>query len=152
MKNVLKVKYQNEIKCDFSFRQGELWYFRLNEFETYPIQQDRIEHYNGKKPEDYPHFSDDYTTEPTFYDANASKMPVKCAADPQLEADISPVKASPRDLVFKTCRTLAGSQGFYECLLWQLEQLEAENEDLSDFWAQFEDCNDMVDVVLVLEC
>lgn len=146
MKNVLKVKYQNEIKCDFSFRQGELWYFRLNEFETYPIEQDWIEHYNGKKPEDYPHFSDDYTTEPTFYDANASKMPVKCAPAPQPEAEIS-----PRDLVFKTCRTFAGSQGFYGRLLRDLEQLEAENEDLSEFWAQFEDCKDTLDVVMVLE-
>lgn len=36
MKNILK------IKADFSFRQGELWYFRLNRFE--------IEQYNGKKP------------------------------------------------------------------------------------------------------
>lgn len=71
MKKILKLKTKNEIKAEFSFRQGELWYFRLNEFETRSIGQDEIEYYNGKKPEDYPHFSDDYTAEPTFYDANA---------------------------------------------------------------------------------
>lgn len=146
MKNVLKLKCKNEIKADFSFRQGELWYFRLNQFETRAIEQDWIEHYNGKKPEDYPHFSDNYTSEPTFYDANASKMPVKCAPPPQPEIEIS-----PRDLVFKTCRTFAGSQGFYGRLLSDLEALEAENEDLAEFWAQFEDCKDVLDVVLKLE-
>lgn len=146
MKNILKLKTKNEIKATFSFRQGELWYFRLNEFETRSIGQDWIEHYNGKKPEDYPHFSDDYTAEPTFYDANASKMPVKCAPRQQPEAEIS-----PRDLVFKTCRTFAPSQGFYGRLLRDLEQLEAENEDLAEFWAQFEDCKDVLDVVMVLE-
>ena len=149
MKNVLKLKCKNEIKADFSFRQGELWYFRLNEFETRPIEQDQIECYNGKKPEDYPHFSDDYTTEPTFYDANASKMPVKCAPKTQPESEISSV--SPRDLVFKTCRLFAPSQGFYGRLLSQLEELEAENEDLSEFWEQFADCKDTLDVVFKLE-
>lgn len=146
MKNILKINGKNEIKATFSFRQGELWYFRLNEFETRAIEQDWIEHYNGKKPEDYPHFSDDYTAEPTFYDANASKMPVKCATAPQPEAEIS-----PRDLVFETCRTFAGSQGFYGRLLRDLEQLEAENEDLAEFWEQFEDCKDVLDVVMKLE-
>ena len=141
MKNVLKLKSKNEIKADFSFRQGELWYFRLNQFETRPIEQDQIEYYNGKKPEDYPHFSDDYTTEPTFYDANASKT--------QPESEISSV--SPRDLVFETCRLFAPSQGFYGRLLSQLEELEAENEDLSEFWSQFEDCKDTLDVVFKLE-
>lgn len=138
MKNVLKLKSKNEIKADFSFRQGELWYFRLNGFETRPVEQDQIECYNGKKPEDYPHFSDDYTTEPTFYDANASKT--------QPEDEIS-----PRDLVFETCRLFAPSQGFYGRLLNQLEELEAENEDLSEFWEQFEDCKDTLDVVFKLE-
>ncbi len=38
MKNVLKLKCKNEIKATFSFRQGELWYFRLNEFETRAIE------------------------------------------------------------------------------------------------------------------
>lgn len=146
MKNVLKLKCKNEIQATFSFRQGELWYFRLNEFETRAIEQDWIEHYNHKQPEDYPHFSDNYTSEPTFYDANASKMPVKCNPSQQPEADIS-----PRDLVFKTCRTFAGSQGFYGRLLRDLEQLEAENEDLAEFWAQFEDCKDVLDVVMKLE-
>lgn len=145
MKNVLKLKSKNEIEADFSFRQGELWYFRLNAFETRAFEQDRIEHYNGKKPEDYPHFSDDYTTEPTFYDANASKMP-------QPESEISSVSTvSPRDLVFETCRLFAPSQGFYGRLLNQLEELEAENEDLSEFWAQFADCKDTLDVVFKLE-
>lgn len=138
MKNVLKLKCKNEIKADFSFRQGELWYFRLNEFSTRAFEQDQIEYYDGKKPEDYPHFSDDYTTEPTFYDANASKS--------QPEDEIS-----PRDLVFETCRLFAPSQGFYGRLLSQLEELEAENEDLSEFWAQFEDCKDTLDVVFKLE-
>lgn len=147
MKNVLKLKSKNEIKADFEFRQGELWYFRLNEFKTRPVEQDQIECYNGKKPEDYPHFSDDYTTEPTFYDANASKMPVKCAPKTQPEDEIS-----PRDLVFNTCRLFAPSQGFYGRLLRDLEELEAENEDLSEFWAQFADCKDPLDVVLKLEC
>lgn len=142
MKNVLKLKYKNEIKADFEFRQGELWYFRLNEFSTRAIEQDQIECYNGKKPEDYPHFSDDYTTEPTFYDANASKMP-------QPESEISQI--SPRDLVFETCRLFAPSQGFYGRLLNQLEELEAENEDLSEFWAQFADCRSTLDVVFKLE-
>ena len=141
MKNVLKLKSKNEIKADFSFRQGELWYFRLNQFETRPIEQDQIECYNCTKPEDYPHFSDDYTTEPTFYDANASKT--------QPESEISSV--SPRDLVFETCRLFAPSQGFYGRLLSQLEELEAENEDLSEFWSQFEDCKDTLDVVFKLE-
>lgn len=144
MKNVLKLKCKNEIQADFSFRQGELWYFRLNEFPPRPIEQDEIEYYNGKKPEDYPHFSDDYTTEPTFYDANASKMPVKCAPAPT-------TTLSPRDLVFATCRTFAPSQGFYGRLLSDLEALEAENEDLSEFWEQFADCRSMLDVVLKLE-
>lgn len=143
---MLKLKNKNEIKATFSFRQGELWYFRLNEFETRSVSQNEIECYNGMKPEDYPHFSDNYTAEPTFYDANASKMPVKCAPRQQPEADIS-----PWDLVFKTCRTFAGSQGFYGSLLRDLEQLEAENEDLAEFWAQFEDCKDVLDVVLKLE-
>ena len=141
MKNVLKLKCKNEIKADFSFRQGELWYFRLNAFETRAFEQDQIECYNGKKPEDYPHFSDDYTTEPTFYDANASKT--------QPESEISQI--SPRDLVFETCRLFAPSQGFYGRLLNQLEELEAENEDLSEFWAQFEDCRSTLDVVFKLE-
>ena len=149
MKNVLKLKSKNEIEADFEFRQGELWYFRMNEFKIRPIEQDRIECYNGKKPEDYPHFSDDYTTEPTFYDANASKMPVKCAPKTQPESEISQI--SPRDLVFKTCRLFAPSQGFYGRLLRDLERLEAENEDLSEFWAQFEDCKDTLDVVFKLE-
>ena len=149
MKNVLKLKCKNEIEADFEFRQGELWYFRLNAFETRAIGQDRIECYNGKKPEDYPHFSDDYTTDPTFYDANASKMPVKCAPKTQPESEISQI--SPRDLVFKTCRIFAPSQGFYGRLLRDLEELEAENEDLSEFWAQFADCKDTLDVVLKLE-
>ena len=149
MKNVLKLKSKNEIKADFSFRQGELWYFRLNQFETRPVEQDQIECYNGKKPADYPHFSDDYTTEPTFYDANASKMPVKCAPKTQPESEISSV--SPRDLVFETCRLFAPSQGFYGRLLSQLEELEAENEDLSEFWSQFADCKDTLDVVFKLE-
>lgn len=142
MKNVLKLKSKNEIKADFSFRQGELWYFRLNQFETRPIEQDEIECYNGKKPEDYPHFSDDYTTEPTFYDANASKMP-------QPESEISQI--SPRDLVFETCRIFAPSQGFYGRLLSRLEELEAENEDLSEFWEQFAECRSTLDVVMKLE-
>lgn len=143
---MLKLKNKNEIKADFSFRQGELWYFRLNPYETRSFGQNEIESYNGKRPEDYPHFSDNYTAEPTFYDANASKMPVKCTPAPQPEAEIS-----PRDLVFKTCRTFAGSQGFYGRLLRDLEQLEAENEDLSEFWEQFADCRSTLDVVLKVE-
>jgi hypothetical protein len=73
-------------------------------------------------------------------------MPVKCAPNQQLEAEIS-----PRDLVFKTCRTFAPSQGFYGRLLRDLERLEAENEDLAEFWEQFEDCKDVLDVVMKLE-
>lgn len=54
-------------------------------------------------------------------------------------------------LVIDTIMTLSKSQGFYSRLWSWLQNAIKDGEDLTDFWAQFENCKTGVDVVLVLE-
>lgn len=54
-------------------------------------------------------------------------------------------------LVVDTISSLAHSNGYY-CRLWNwLYNAMKNNEDLTDFWAQFDGCKNKVDVVMVLE-
>lgn len=140
----LKLKNGLEMTASFRFRQGELWYFQTNRnFLHENFGQSEIESYNGIKPEDYPHYSDNYTSEPTFFDARASKIPVK-----QVEEEPS---SKNRDLVLRTIRTFACSQGFYSRLLRDIREAEESGEDLTDFYDQFSDCKTTLDVVMALE-
>lgn len=57
-----------------------------------------------------------------------------------------------RKEVMSVFETLAGSQGFYGRLLRNLRAAEANGTDLTPFFAQFKNCKDAVDVVMVVEC
>lgn len=54
-------------------------------------------------------------------------------------------------LVDSTISSLASSQGFYSRLWRDLREAKANGDDLTDFYAQFADCKDTLDVVMVLE-
>ena len=53
--------------------------------------------------------------------------------------------------VLETFKTLAMSQGFYGRLLRDIEEAESAGEDLTEFYDQFKNCKDPVDVILTIE-
>lgn len=54
-------------------------------------------------------------------------------------------------LVIDTITTLSKSNGFY-CRLWNwLYNAIKNGEDLTDFWAQFKNCKNSLDVIFTLE-
>lgn len=144
--NQLKIKGNKQITATFNCRQGELWYFRLNNGFLRAFSQNEIESVDGKSPSEYPHYSDDYTSEPTFFDAFASKMPIKPI--PNIKSNL----ISTREMVLTTIRPLASSQGFYSRLLQEIQEAESEGQDLTEFYEQFDDCKSILDVIFKLEC
>ena len=56
-----------------------------------------------------------------------------------------------REEVMGVFHTLAGSQGFYGRLIRNIEAQEDAGEDMSDFFGQFVNCSDMLDVIMIVE-
>lgn len=56
-----------------------------------------------------------------------------------------------RDEVMNVFKSLAQSQGFYGRMLRDIEEAEANGEDLTGFFESFEKCKDPVDVILQVE-
>lgn len=56
-----------------------------------------------------------------------------------------------RNEVMNNIKMLACSQGFYGRMLRDIEEAEANGEDLTEFFEQFNDCKDPVDMILLIE-
>lgn len=56
-----------------------------------------------------------------------------------------------REEVMGVFSMLAGSQGFYGRLIRDIEAREDAGEDMSDFFGQFANCRDAVDVIMIVE-
>ena len=56
-----------------------------------------------------------------------------------------------KNQVMSVIDSLARSQGFYGRLGQHIREAEAKGMDTGSFFAQFKDCKDAVDVILILE-
>ena len=56
-----------------------------------------------------------------------------------------------REMVMSIISSFAKSQGFYGRLKNRIEEAEAEGVDLSNFFGQFKNCKNTLDVILQIE-